>query len=298
MKKILFASICLLFILQSCYDDYVFDYEYTATYFTYQYPLRTLLVEDDKDLAFDFGVVLGGKRENTKNETVEYRINPSLLDEYPQLKLLPSDHYTLSDDSQITIPPGEVTGRITVTIDKDWFLTDPDAVNPVYALPVEIVSTTADSILAEKEFSIIVVKYYNEYQGLYWLNGVDTTFNFVGDTPEEVTVYSKTDDAVIRGFKKLMLTTSGKTTIKAEYTGKEAVGNYSMHLDIRKDDGLVVITPDPLSPVTELSGTGYYDVRDKAMYLNYMYLNNGIKHTVADTLLYLDTPMSFQQWKE
>lgn len=295
MKKLLIALTSLIFIFQSCYEDYKFDYDYTSTYFSYQYPLRSLIVEDGKDLTFDFGVVLGGVRSNNKDEIVNYAIDPSLLVDYPDLKLLPEDHYSLSDNSKITIHAGEETGRVTVTLDKEWFLNQEDAINPVYALPLQITNSSTDSIVTGKDFSIIVLRYYNEYQGLYWLNGQDATYNFVGDAIQEIATY-RNDDAVIRGYKKLMLTTKGKSILNAAYTGKESVGNYSMNLDIRKEDGLVTITPDASSVIKELTGTGYYDKTDKTLYLDYIYYKDDVKHAVADTLYYLDTPMSLEQW--
>ncbi|MGQ1785789.1 DUF1735 domain-containing protein [Saccharicrinis sp. GN24d3] len=302
MKKLFIAVVGLMFMLTSCYDDYKFDYEYTSTYFSYQYPLRTLVVEDEEDLTFDIGVVLGGKRSNGTEEEVTYSIDASLLDEYPDLKLLPADRYSISGvEGKISIHSGEQVGRETVTLDKEWFLSQEDAVNKVYALPLRIVDQSTDSVTYDKDYSIIVVRYYNEFHGLYWLNGADETYDFLGENVESQFVYTN-DDAVIQGYKQLMLTTNGENTIKAEYTGMNQIAPYAMNLTIRKDDGLVTITPDEESPITELIGSGYYDVLDRKMYLDYDYYDldendNVIKHSVKDTLIYIDTPLDLEMWQ-
>ncbi|WP_158027194.1 DUF1735 domain-containing protein [Labilibacter marinus] len=300
IKKLILASVCLMFILQSCYEDYKFDYEYTSTYFSYQYPLRTLVVEDQKDLKFDFGVVLGGKRSNNSAETVDYVIDPSLITDIPELQLLPADRYTISGtEGQLTIPSGEITGRATVTIDKDWFLDQEQATGVVYALPIQIVDHSTDSVTDGKDFTIIALRYFNEFHGVYWLNGADKKYNFLSNEVEDEFVYTS-DDEVIRGYKRVDLTTVDSATVKAAYTGRQTVGNYSMLLNIRKADGVVTITPDPESEIKELSGTGLYDVQDGALYLDYTYYyddtHDEIRHEVKDTLYYLDTYLELEEW--
>ena len=82
MKRLFRKSLIpfiLIFVLQSCYEDYKKDFEYTATYFAMQDPLRTVLVEDGTDLAIEIGVMLGGKYENDRNESVLFEKRKAVL---------------------------------------------------------------------------------------------------------------------------------------------------------------------------------------------------------------------------
>ena len=286
MKRILvIISIGLMFLTQGCYEDYITDFDYTTTYFTYQYPRRTLVVDPYEKMTFDFGVVLGGKYSNDKDERVEYEIDRSLLDDYPDLKLLPEDKYQLSNNSGVlTIPSGEFIGRVTVTLDKEWFLNQDDALQGAYALPVRIFNQTADSIPEGKDFSIIVLRYDNEYYGKYWLKGQDNTYDFFGQEIESEEVYTNKD---LVSNRLVTLSSSAKDQVRASYIGMYAGGNYTMDLTVRSEDGLVAITPSPGSAVQEIKGHGYYTERDRQFVLDYTYYLDSYKHEVKDTLYYV-----------
>ena len=192
MKKIIFfISVGILFMLQACYEEYKLDFEYTTTYFPRQFPLRTLVDVEGEEMKFEVGVVLGGKYENNVEELVEFQIQDTLLNNYPDLVKLPDSYYSISSD-QIIIPSGEFKGAVTVTLDKGEFMSDELAAGINYALPLEIISSTTDSILQHKQYTIIVIRYYNKYHGWYWLKGVDQKLDANGSVTES-TVYSKTD---------------------------------------------------------------------------------------------------------
>ncbi len=191
MKIIFFSIITILLTLSSCesYEDYTGDYTYSAVYFGTQKPLRTVVARNPQ-MSFKFGVTLGGKLNNTKDETVGYSIDTSLLRTVAagRFELLPEEYYTLSDNSGIfTIPAGKIIGDITLTLDRDLFCNDPKALKGEYALPLMLDSTSsADSVLigsdavAPKNYTVIVVKYVSPYSGTYYRRGSQSVSS--GDT--------------------------------------------------------------------------------------------------------------------
>ncbi|HEY9489495.1 MAG TPA: DUF1735 domain-containing protein, partial [Chryseosolibacter sp.] len=187
MKKIL---IILIFgvAVSACYDDYILDYDYDAIYFPYQYDVRTFVVGEGMQIKM--GVALGGIRENDRDRLVNYQLDNNLISPATltamkgsagyiknalgtELKLLPSDYYSLSHDSEMVIKKGDHSGTITLTPDSAAFLADPDALTATYAIPLRIVSDNADadSVLSTKDFAVIALKYENMLFGNYWHGG-------------------------------------------------------------------------------------------------------------------------------
>lgn len=185
MKKILMLLI-FGFAAGACYDDYILDYDYDAIYFPYQYDVRTFVVGEGMQIKM--GVALGGVRENDRDRLINYQLDNSLISPATlaamqgsagyiknslgtELKLLPSDYYSLSHDSEMVIKKGEHSGTITLTPDSAAFLADPDAITATYAIPLRIVSTDADSVLSTKDFAVIALKYESMLFGNYWHGG-------------------------------------------------------------------------------------------------------------------------------
>ena len=91
MKQLIAIS-GILFLtlgLPSCYnDDWSFpDFDYTTTYFPYQYPVRTLVLGEymfdntmDNQLKFLISARMGGVYKNGENINVEIAVTPSLTD--------------------------------------------------------------------------------------------------------------------------------------------------------------------------------------------------------------------------
>src|SRR3990170_395987 len=208
MKKILMLLIFGV-VISACYDDYILDYEYDAIYFPYQEDVRTFVVGEG--MKIKFGVALGGVRENTRDRTISYQLDNSLISPATlalmqgssanyiknsvgsELKLLPSDYYTLSDDSNIVIKKGEHSGTVTLTPDSAAFLADPETLKATYAIPLRIVSTDADadSVLQTKDYAVIALKYENMLFGNYW-HGGRTIVKDPSGTPIDTTLYHTT----------------------------------------------------------------------------------------------------------
>ncbi len=184
MKKI-FAILIMAVILTGCYEDFRTDYPYTTVAFsTATGGLSTAgelgrTVVKGEGLKLDVGVYLAGVLENKEERTVRFAIDPSLL-AGTSYELMPTNYYTLSNTSQITIPAGEYIGRLTVRLDSALFLNDPDAVNYHYAIPIRLTETSADSINADHNTKIVVIKFITRAEGFYNHTGTYTTFDETG----------------------------------------------------------------------------------------------------------------------
>lgn len=303
MKKLLFASILLLFTLQACYDDYKTDYLYSTSYFAFQHPVRTLLQEPGEELKFELGVSLGGKYTNENNEVIDYIIAPELLDSIMSIdstvsfKLLPADYYTVSNDAQMIISSGNFVGDVTFTLDSEKFLNDSLSHTSTYVMPLEITGSTTDSILTHKDYTIAVIKYINQYEGYYWLKGKDLQLDLYGN-PVDTFAYAE-EDLVLN--RSILMSTEGKDVVKVNYAGRnltDSDSDYSMRITIR-DDGKAVLSPQDNSIITAVTGAGVYSIGDRGLVLDYRYVDAfGATHQVNDTLIYRNTEMKFTTWAD
>ncbi len=292
-NTMLFVAIGFLLLLQACYDDYKQDYYYSTTYFARQYPLRTLVSVSGEEMSFEIGAVLGGKYENTINEYVDFEVQDALLNNYPDLVLLPSDYYTI-ESNRIEISSGKFDGTVKVTIDKEAFVQDQLAVGNNYALPLQIVSATSDSILAEKDFTIIVIRYYNEYHGWYYLKGTDNKLDATGNVVESI-VYAQ-DDLVYN--EDFLLTTVAKDIVQVPFIGKyyNDQNTYSMLMTVA--DGTCTLNGHNTDALSNVAGSGSYDAAERQFTLNYTYADaDGATHQVNDVLIYRNTELVLEEWK-
>jgi hypothetical protein len=207
MKKI-FSSLVLITLLASCYkDDYINDFDYSAVYFPYQTDVRTLVVGEGMQI--QMGAALGGVRENTKDRNVFFTLDNSLItssilttmkngDSYikaavqsvSQLNPLPGDYFTLSNNKNIVIKKGEHSGTVTLSVDSIKFLSDPATLNANYVLPFYIQTADADSILSDKRYAVIGIKYENMLFGNYWHGGITIRKDAAGNTIDTVKYYT------------------------------------------------------------------------------------------------------------
>jgi hypothetical protein len=195
VKSLLMALLLLSFVACEPYEDYIKDFDYSAVYFGTQKPLRTLVTRQDKDqLEFKLGVVLAGLRENKNGHWATFEIDTVLLDSIPGatgFTLLPADWYKFSiSENKIEIPKGKFLGDFTISIDKAKFTADPLSLTKKYALPVRLIETSADSVLrgndvvARRDYTILVVKYINEFSGTYYVRGEQVELDINGNPVE------------------------------------------------------------------------------------------------------------------
>jgi hypothetical protein len=188
MKKILIA-LTLAVAIVSCYPDYIKDFDYDGIYFPYQTDVRTFVVGEG--MKIEVGAALGGVRDNTKDRTVSFTLDNTLVssDILRTMKLgasyiqdavkpvtallpLPATYYTLSDNSKMVIKAGSHMGSVVMKVDSAKFLADPLTLFANYAIPFYMTSADADTILSTKRSAVIGVKYENMLFGNYWHGGV------------------------------------------------------------------------------------------------------------------------------
>ncbi len=294
MKKItsFMFFVVLLLSFQACYEDFKVDFDYTATYFARQFPLRTLVDTPGEEMSLEIGAVLGGKYSNDRNEEVVFAIQDSFLnaDNFSQFTRLPDNYYNL-ESTTITIPSGTFVGSVKLTLDKEQFLNDPLATENTYALPVEIVSATSDSILDGKHYSVLVVKYINQFEGWYYVKGTDTN----NDDPSSSVTYS--NDDLVRN-EDVEFSTINRNTALVPYVGNPAIADRVMTFTINADNTVTISEENPTGGTSNISGTGTYDPSTRNFTLNYTYTDgDGNSHTVVETLTYRNTELIFEEWQ-
>lgn len=190
MKKI-FMLIIIVSLLTSCYDDYIKDYSYTTVAFsnatggatTPNTLYRTVVIGEG--LKLNAGIYLAGVRSNDKERWVDFKIDPTLLEDekYKDYELMPESYYSFTEKSRFTIPKGEFIGKTTIVLDSVLFTKDNKCSKYHYAIPIRLTNTSEDSILSTQNFQILVIKYINSYEGFYEQTGA---FKTVSPTGEEL----------------------------------------------------------------------------------------------------------------
>lgn len=294
LKKISLAFLALGLMFTSCepYEDYTTDFDYTTTYFATQKPLRTIV--SYTDMQFKVGVSLGGKRDNNKDEYVNFEIDESLLstaEGASGFTLLPSSYYELSDSGKMTISKGEFIGDVTVTLNRELFTDDPLATQNTYALPLKITGATLDSILPLKNHTVLVVKYISKYSGVYYHKGTQKEVDDSGAVISE-TVYNEAD---LIDNQTWEVTTVDRNSVKTAGIG--AVTNQNFVININESDNTVSIDT-PSNGITNLEGSGVVN-DDRSISLNYSYTHGGKNYTVEDTLILrqaVELDLRFEEW--
>lgn len=287
------GAIALLATLFSCeaYEDYTYDYDYTSVYFGSQTPIRTIVA--DGDMSFEFGVTMGGVRENNEEIWATYAIDETLLDTYDEsgvYTLLPEEYYTLSDESTFVISEGEYAGTVTCTLDQDLFTADALSIDETYVMPLVLNETSADTILSEQDYTIIVVKYASPYSGTYYSKGVQYTLDTEGNPTDTTTYY----DADLSQNDTKEFSTLGVSYITTTSFGDDIDGDMELILN---DDNTVSVTSDD---VTIDSDDGcYYDEDETTFYLDIELTSDGTSYSVSDTLVlrqYIEDDLRYEEW--
>jgi hypothetical protein len=297
MKKIVLYIVSLM--LFSCYEDYVNDYEYNAVYFTNQVNVRTFVVGEGMQIKT--GVVLGGVRNNTKDRNVSFTLDDQLFtsqDIFQRMKNgvdhiknflsdtilpLPSDYYTLSDRKMV-IEAGDHKGMITIKVDSARFLSDPETLHAYYAIPLYITQADADSILDDKRFSVIGLRYENMLFGNYWHGGETVVKDASGNVVNTVKYYT----AIPSPEAKVMnLKTVGPYSLVTSKISDEA-GSFRITLEgddiqVSKVDGSnVEVLPDGESKFNRAKL-----LQERKIFLKYKYQNgDGTTSHATDTLTF------------
>ncbi len=203
------------------------DYEYSAVYFAYQSPVRTItLGEDIFDTSLDnefkcqIMATMGGVYANDKKVEIGIRVDNSICNNLvfdatqEDVIPMPSSYYSLSSD-KITIEKGSILGGITVQL-TDAFFSDPNSLVNTYVIPVVMTGVVnADSILSgkplvdnprrgvssdwdvqPKDYVLYAVKYVNPYDANYLRRGKDVITGNQSGTKIRHAQYVEKDEVI------------------------------------------------------------------------------------------------------
>ena len=300
-------------LLASCYDPYVKDYDWSGVYVAYQYDLRSLVVGEG--MSFDFGTVLGGVIENTRDRKVSFEVDDALLtgslEAYggttafeglmtspsqtyvssaiekagiTKVMPVPGSMYSLSSDGMMTITRGSHTATVTFKADSLALLSDPAAgAAPYYAFAWKITSADADTVMVSKSFQIIALRLENLFFGNWYHGGESWQIDDAtgAEIPSSRTVYPTS------------IPSAGGTSAVYALTTKDA---YSCTTDyLHNSSGSLTISL--AGKGVSVSGTGVTDLgsswndskllQGRKIYLNYKYASGGGRSTVVrDTLTF------------
>ncbi len=323
-QKIAIAGILILTLgFFSCTNqDWSFpDFDYTTSYFPYQYPVRTLVLGDyyfdnanDNLHKFLISAACGGGYGNKENVTVDFVVDPELTNGLylspgtQQMFALPANYYTLSNTSQITIPRGQLSGNVEVQLTESFF-DDPLAIGKYYVVPLRITESTTDSVLQgstmlpdpdpriagdwvipPKNFTLFCVKFVNEYHGTYLLRGTDVIKE--GTNIINTIVYR---NKYVEKCEVVSALTSARRSVI--YSNKIRPTNNSFEMSITFDaNGNATVVNTATYPSAVITGTGKFSKgteswaekpRD-AIYMDYQMEVAGQTHYIKDTLIFRD----------
>ena len=304
MKKIM-ALMILAVTLGSCYEDYIKDFDYDGIYFPYQTNVRTLVVGEGMQIRI--GASLGGVRDNTRDREVEFQIDNSLVNAeilavmkngYPyikdalsgvnELKLLPSNYYTLSDNNRMVIKKGDHSGTIILKADSARFLADASTLTAGYVLPLRITQADADTVLESKNYAVIGLKYENMLFGNYWHGGVTVEKDASGAVVSEKRYYTTIPSPDSKAWS--LSTVEPFSLVSNGVSDLSSTGKAEMKLTL--NGGAITITSLPGATYqVEPDGQSTYNqaklLQNRRIYLKYKYQNSAGNWCYAnDTLTF------------
>jgi hypothetical protein len=302
MKKI-FALLILSIALFSCYDEYVKDFTYSSIYFAYQFDVRTVVVGEG--MKVDLGVALSGVDGNKMDRNVSFSIDNNLITPailtsmkgganyikssvsgVTTLLPLPSNYYTLSDNSQIVIKSGQNSGSIVLKADSVNFLADAITLKANYAIGLNITSADADTILPLKRYTVVGLKYENMLFGNYWHGGVTTVKDAAGNVVQTIKYYTTfpTPENTI-----WTLTTVAPNALVSNGYSNSTTGKQELKLTLDGTD--IAVSSGTTSTNTYLpDGTSTFNaaklLQNRKIFLNYKYVVGANTYYVQDTLTF------------
>lgn len=333
-QKLLIIALTLLMGASCTNEDWEFpDFDYTTSYFPYQYPVRTLILGEcdydntnDKNGRFIISAAMGGVYENKENVFVNFEIDESLTNNLrikgttTDIKPLPREYYTLSNNSQIVIPKGKYNGGITVQL-TDAFFEDSLSYSTNYVIPLVIVSASTDSVLrgdpsvdnadrrdetqwavAPKDFTLFGVKYINPYHGKYLLRGKSVTKDATGAVIGE-NVYHQP-------YVERDIVTSLSTCGRNELLYSESIrvaegvspGAFEACITVDDEGNCTMVNTE--ASLFQVSGRGEYVPHGDAwggktrnvFHLEYEIKDNANTYVVNDTLVFRDNTVAFEEF--
>jgi len=285
----------------SCYDDYIEDYEETATYFSSQKPLRTIVPRTD-NMEIEIGAVLAGLRNDNNEHYVNFVLDTAILDSVPEasgLTLMPGSYYTLGSQSvnysEITNEPinfdiqKPFLRAIKVVFDTEKFTKDSLSLENNYAIPLRIVETSLDSIIGDGDsltiesgnITIVVVKCISPYSGTYYSKGSQVELDAIGGTPDESTRLDYAEEDLSKNDNGA-LKTIDINTVETFRISKTIGGR--LHLTV-EENGDLGITSTDVSDLTINSAS--YDHATSTFTYNIDFSRGSRNYNVSEQLILL-----------
>lgn len=330
MKKILFVALVAGLLGCESQEPEFPDFDYTAGYFPYQYPVRTLVLGDyiydntnDNNHKFLISAAMGGVYANTQNRVFEIEVASELCENAlfastkDTIRLLPPEYYTLSSPNRLVIPAGEVNGNIEVQL-TDAFFEDTLATQLGYVIPVRIVNTAdLDSVLrgrsgfdnpdprisamwdvAPKDFTMFAVNYVNPYHGMYLHRGI----NEVKDASDVVLETNVYHTRYIEENAVSKLETKGKNEVLLETNSRSALYPGLLKMNLTFDGNGVCSITDAEGSAFPVTGSGkFVDDGDEwggkkrdAIHIKYEFTAGTDTFSATDTLVIRDRAIKMQ----
>ena len=287
----------------------------------------------DQEKAFSIGITMGGVYENDIDRDVTLAYAPELAENIlntttgDTLRLLPESYYDAAflDAATInlTIPSGELSGRTRVQL-NDAFFQDPLSSGFTYVVPLRIVSAASDSVLSgevsaavsidtadvrkadhwktiPKDYTIFGIRYINEAHGFYLYRGQRLNL-----TTQDTSIYS---ERFLTDNSATMLTTTSLTeNTMGHAAGMATDASFVMHLTFDHDAKNIIVSQ--LDTTTaDVSGSGVYYSKDdeesesyngnkhRTIYLDYIYNDGTDDYQVNDSLVFIDTDVTFEEFQ-
>lgn len=323
----IFVSALAANLISSCKNqDIEFDnFDYSAVYFAYQTPVRTLVMgEDTYDTSLDnehkcqIYATMGGVYSNTKKIVIDIEVDDKLCDNLyfedgSKVEPMPKDYYSLSADKIILNK--ELMGAVDVQF-TDKFFEDQNTLKNTFVIPVKITGTPSnvDSVLVgkpaiegkedlsrtnpadwavqPKDYVLYCVKYINKWHANYLRRGKD------------VITVGGNESTIVRHNEYVEKDESCKVTTRNLKTAVFPVTIKASDSQTLKCDLLLNFDDkDECTISTETSGyqvTGkgkFVSKGDKnswagkdrdVLYLEYEINNSGVKAVTNDTLVVRD----------
>jgi len=244
---------------------------------------------------------------------------------------LPDNYYDATFD-KLTIPAGSFFGKLRVDL-TDAFFEDPLTTGLKYVIPLRITDAEADSVLsgqalptaespdprvgddwniAPKNYVLFGIKYVNPTHGVYILRGERYLLNAEGEREDTVT-YSQ---RFLTDNERTKLSTKSLTENYMPTVGniKQAfrAEQYSMLLTFDEDNKTVTVSQRESTEETDFvvaNGTGQYFSKDdpgaeefngktrRTIYLDYTYEDDGETWNAKDSLVFIDTDVTFESFE-
>ncbi|MCW3788999.1 DUF5627 domain-containing protein [Plebeiibacterium sediminum] len=303
------------------------DFDYSTVYFSYQYPVRTIVLgEDIVDNTLDnehkcmIYATMGGVYANNKDVEISIQVNDALCNNLlysngSPVEAMPQNYYSLAGGS-ISLD-NSMQGGVEVQLTNAFF-DDPKALANTYVIPLEMTDVVnADSILSgqakvdnpvkcnpsdwdvlPKNYVLYCVKFINPYDANYLRRGEDV----ITEGGETTTVVRS--EEWVENDEVISLTSTSLHSVDYPVTVVNTGGNNETCVLTLTFDANNACTISSSTEGFTVTGSGSYVVNgeknswgDKdrsAIYLDYTIEMTGKKYVTKDTLVYRDRGVSLE----